>query len=399
MYGERVVVGIDVGKFFHYVWAEDRETGEVLRRGQVDNREREIRALLVGLADPEDALVVVDQPSNIGALVLRVATSLGFHAAFIPSDAMRREAERQGERSKTDRADAKVICHAAIEAPRLLREVCRDETKLKARALRARDTDLMRDETRAKNRLRAALLELMPEFERALSGERLHSPAVLEALARFGGPWGMRAHRRALRTFFEKRPYKAPLALVEAIEGALGSVSIEPRGAREFEGTLVGGPARDLLRIMEERAAISREIAGLLKDDADFKNLLTMPGIGEKTAAAIVADVDIARFDDAFKLARYMGVAPRVARSGTSVSRTWADRRGNSRLRHAMFCSAFACLRSDPQSYAYYCKKRLEGKTFAAAVLALARKRAKVIYAILRDGKPFEEREWAPKIA
>ena len=393
-----IVLGVDVGKRFHYAWAQERGTGEVVLKGRVDNAEADLLEAIsrvVGIAGaPENVLVVVDQPNNIGALALRAALSLGCEVAFIPGDAMRREADRMGLTSKTDRVDAMAICRAAVESPQLLRPVCTDPTKSRVRALRARDADLMHDETRAVNRLRDALLTLMPEFEAALDGDRVRCGLVLALLSRFGGPWSMRRHLGAVRTFISKWRGKVPAGLAEGIVSVLGRAALEPEGMAGAEAAFVGAVARDLARIMDERAALDSEVRRLLADDVDFNNLLTVPGVGARTAAAIVADVEIERFDDAFKLARYMGVAPKVARSGTSVRRTWSDRRGNERLRHAMFCSAFAAIRCDAQSHAFYCRKRSEGKTYAAAILALARKRAKVIYAILRDGRPYEEREW-----
>jgi hypothetical protein len=50
-----------------------------------------------------------------------------------------------------------------------------------------------------------------------------------------------------------------------------------------------------------------------------------------------------------------------------------------------MFLSAFAALR-DPESRAYYDRKISQGKRHNQALLALARRRSDVLYAMLRDG-------------
>jgi len=54
-------------------------------------------------------------------------------------------------------------------------------------------------------------------------------------------------------------------------------------------------------------------------------------------------------------------------------------------LKNAMFLSAFAALR-DPDSRAYYDRKITQGKRHNQALLALARRRSDVLYAMLRDG-------------
>lgn len=45
-----------------------------------------------------------------------------------------------------------------------------------------------------------------------------------------------------------------------------------------------------------------------------------------------------------------------------------------------------------PSSKAYYNRKRAEGKRHSQAVLALARRRVNVLWAMLRDGQVYDER-------
>ena len=64
-------------------------------------------------------------------------------------------------------------------------------------------------------------------------------------------------------------------------------------------------------------------------------------------------------------------------------------RRGNHRLKNAMFLAAFASLR-DPASSAFYDRKRAEVKAHNAAVICLSRRRCDVILAMLRSGCPYQ---------
>ena len=61
------------------------------------------------------------------------------------------------------------------------------------------------------------------------------------------------------------------------------------------------------------------------------------------------------------------------------------SRRGNHRLKNATFLAAFAALH-DPDSRAFYDRKRAEGKRHNAALICLARRRCDVIHAMLRTG-------------
>ncbi|RCG13247.1 IS110 family transposase, partial [Streptomyces reniochalinae] len=54
----------------------------------------------------------------------------------------------------------------------------------------------------------------------------------------------------------------------------------------------------------------------------------------------------------------------------------------------ASFCS----IQRDPTSRTYYDRKRAEGKRHHQALIALARRKVNVLYAMLRDRQPFQHR-------
>ena len=110
-----------------------------------------------------------------------------------------------------------------------------------------------------------------------------------------------------------------------------------------------------------------------------------MPGVGVRTAARILLYVgEASQFPTAGHLAAYAGLAAVTRRSGTSIRGEFPARSGNKRLKRALFLSAFAALRSDPVSRAYYDRKRAQGKKHNAALICLSRRRD-VLFAMLRD--------------
>ncbi len=90
-------------------------------------------------------------------------------------------------------------------------------------------------------------------------------------------------------------------------------------------------------------------------------------------------------FHSAAHLAAYAGLAPVTRHSGSSIRGEHPSRRGNKALKRARFLSAFAALR-DPVSRAYYERKVSQGKRHNQALMALARRRCDVLFAMLRDG-------------
>jgi len=58
-------------------------------------------------------------------------------------------------------------------------------------------------------------------------------------------------------------------------------------------------------------------------------------------------------------------------------------------LNESIYQSAFASLRTRPESRAFYDRKRAEGKRHTQALIALARRRVNVLWAMLRDRTTF----------
>lgn len=120
--------------------------------------------------------------------------------------------------------------------------------------------------------------------------------------------------------------------------------------------------------------------------------LHTIPGIGMIGAATILAEIgDIRRFHNSSALVAYAGIDPSVKQSGEFNSiHNHMSKRGSPYLRHAIFLAACTCAFHDSPMNAYYKKKREQGKHHLTAVGAVSRKLTTVIYAVLRDGKPYE---------
>lgn len=121
----------------------------------------------------------------------------------------------------------------------------------------------------------------------------------------------------------------------------------------------------------------------------DYSSAGVWPGVGVRTGARILIEVgDDSTFPTAGHLAAYAGLAPATRSSGSSIRGEQLSRRGNKQLKRAFFLSAFAP--GDPASRAYYDKKISQGKHHTQALLCLVRRRADVLFAMLRDGTFYE---------
>ncbi|WP_298807088.1 IS110 family transposase, partial [uncultured Pseudokineococcus sp.] len=193
--GFGVLCGLDVGKGTHHAVALSPD-GRRLHDGPLPQDETRLRALFTDLAAHGSVLVVVDQPATIGALPVAVARDAGAQVAYLPGLAMRRIADLHPGTAKTDARDAYVIADAARTLPHTLRRVdAGDDALADLGVLVGYDDDQAQEATRLTNRIRGLLTQIHPAAERVL-GPKVATNVVLELLARYGGPTGMRAAGR-----------------------------------------------------------------------------------------------------------------------------------------------------------------------------------------------------------
>lgn len=384
-----VFVGVDVGKATHHAVALDPDGVPVLDR-TVANDEGQLRALLGPLRDRGPVLLIVDQPSTIGALPVAVAQAMDVTVGYLPGLTMRRIAETYPGEAKTDRRDATIIADTARTRPDLIRAVVAVEAHLADLTLLCGyDADLAHDGTALANRMQGVLTQTHPALERVL-GNRLDHHGVLALLEHWPTPAQLRqAGERRIATFLRRRQSRRAEALAHDIIQALGEQTVVVAGTAAA-GLVLAGVARQLATVHQQRAEIGAQIEALAAPAPLYPVLTSLVGVGVRTAAAFLVETAGKEFASAADLASYAGLCPVTWRSGSSVNRDRPSRRGNKRLKHALFQSAFASLRHPP-SRTYYDRKRAEGKTHHQAVLALARRRTDVLYAMIRDGAMYQD--------
>lgn len=237
------------------------------------------------------------------------------------------------------------------------------------RILTTRRTDLVADRTRAINRLRAQLLEISPALERALDVTN-KGPIVLltgyqnsAALHRLG--------TKRLETWLRARGVRGAAALAATVMEAAGAQRRRLAG-EETAAAMAARLAGEVMRLNEEIASL--------------------PGMGTHLGAEFLAatDGDMDLFDSADRLAGYAGLAPAARDSGRISGNMRRSRRYHRGLLRALYLSSMVSRRPCPASKIHYDRKRAEGKGHKQALLALSRRRVNVLWAMLRDGTPYQ---------
>ena len=390
-----VVLGFDVGRYSHHLTAIDARPGEVVASRGVEQTEPDIREAIEPYA-LGDAAVVVDQPGDLSSLLLAVARDMGLGVGFITPRAMAKGIELYGGELKSDAHDSFVIADLAARIPSLVRPVPERRADVEELAsLMSYDRELTDDVRRAASRIHELLLATCPALGAVYAGQRVKQRLPLAMLARFGGAGGLSAAGRGeVEGWARGQPRCGArgLAFVGSALDAVGSQGVATTSS-PFYDELLRIEAASLRSALDAREAVGARVDELLGRIPDAQVLLSMPGVGRVTAATFVSEVpDVGAFASAAKLAAYAGLAPRVRQSGRSLNSVTRPRAGNRRLKRALVLSAARSVDFCEESRAYYDRKRSEGRCHYSAVVALARRRINVMYAMLRDGKRYESR-------
>lgn len=144
--------------------------------------------------------------------------------------------------------------------------------------------------------------------------------------------------------------------------------------------------------LTEQIDKLDEELERVAEQDENSKLLMTMPGIGPIAATMFAAHVDdVSRFESGEQLASYLGLVPGEATTGGKVVRTSMIKAGPKQLRSQMVQSAWTLRRSRPNDPIVVWARRIEEKRGKQiAIVALARKMTKVLYAMWKAQKPYD---------
>ena len=383
--------GIDAGRGHHHLVVIDQEGRRLMSR-RVANDEVELGAAI------EDALAIakqvtwaIDLADGPAALVITLLLLAGQRVFFLPGIAVNRAAAAYRGEGKTDAKDAAIIADQA-RMRRDLRELkLGDEAIAELRMLTAHRADIAADRTRAINRLRIQLLGIFPALERALDFTN-RGPLVL--ISGFQTPDALAAIDRSnLEGWLRARKVRYAGKLATAALSAAATQRVRLPG-QAVAADLIARLAATILRLNDELAEIDAMISARFRTHRYAPILTSLDGVGELLGAEFLAATggSLDLFPSADHLAGYAGLAPAPRDSGRRAGNLHRPKRYNRQLQRVFYTSALLSIQRSASSKAFYDRKRAEGKRHSQAVLALARRRVNVIWAMLRDERHYQER-------
>jgi len=277
------------------------------------------------------------------------------------------ETIRIGRFSNTELADEDILC---------LRQLCRHRMDL---------VDYIADQ---KRKIIGVMDRVFPEYQNLFSD--MFGSASTELLSRAVTP----------EEILEIPTDELCMILKKASHGRFGSMKVEEirNAAKSSFGITIGTTAfamqlRQLLELIE---LLERQLEELEVEMSTYLTKLdtcitSCPGVGNVLGATILGEIgDISRFSEPKKLVAFVGIDPSVHQSGEFTgTKNKMSKRGSPHLRRAIWLAANVAAFHDPVLSAFYQKKRAEGKHHYTAIGAVARKLTLIIYAVLRDNKPY----------
>ncbi len=152
------------------------------------------------------------------------------------------------------------------------------------------------------------------------------------------------------------------------------------------------------LQLSETRDALEGDADRLLSENPDYQRLRTIPGIGSIIALVILAEAgDLRRFGHHRQFLKFCGLDLAKSQSGASRSRDQLSKRGNARLRCALWMAAMSAARMRENAfrdkYRRYIARAPEDLDLnRKARTAVAAKMARVVYALIKHGQPYRHR-------
>lgn len=383
---EKFCAGVDIGKEYHHCVAINGSGEQVLSR-RVANDEAELNALIddvLAAAGDTEVVWAIDLNRGGAVLLIGLLTHRRQTIAYLTGLTVHRASAGYRGTGKTDARDAFVIADQA----RVRRDIGLlrpgDEIAVDLRILTGRRLDVIFDRTRQINRLRAQLLEVCPALERALT---LTNKGPLMLLTRYQTAAQIRrAGAARIEAWLRKQHVRSAAAIAQIAVEASAQQSISLPG-ETVAAQMIARLAKGVIALDDEIAELDTAIEERFRQHPAAEIIMSLPGFGVRLGPEFLAATggDMAAFTGPDHLAGFAGLAPQPRDSGRVSGNFRRPRRYHRGLLRTMYLSAQISISTSAQSRTFYQRKRSEGKTHKQAVLALARRRLNVLWAMLRD--------------
>jgi transposase len=175
----------------------------------------------------------------------------------------------------------------------------------------------------------------------------------------------------------------------------LAKSSIYTGRANESRALMIKTNIKILELYIQEKDEIEKQIHDLINnqldnDSTNIDNLKSIPGVADKTIAAILGECgDLRRFESAKAFIGFLGLYPTLYQSGKSSSTGTLAKRGIPIAKHALYLAAVSSVRHNSELHKLFRDKVSSGKSKKEALIIVAKKLASIIYSLFKYNQEY----------
>lgn len=175
----------------------------------------------------------------------------------------------------------------------------------------------------------------------------------------------------------------------------LAKSSIYTGRANESRALMIKTNIKILELYIQEKDEIEKQIQDLINnqldnDSTNIANVKSIPGVADKTIAAILGECgDLRRFESAKAFIGFLGLYPTLYQSGKSSSTGTLAKRGIPIAKHALYLAAVSSVRHNSELHKLFRDKVSSGKSKKEALIIVAKKLASIIYSLFKYNQEY----------
>ena len=296
-------------------------------------------------------------------------------------------------KTKTDKQDCIKLTNLFWKGSIPDRNYTEDDIYTKLNELSRQYHHLEKGINRHKNRYKDLIHLCFPEFELCFKNNKIYDLTALNFIKEFPHADIIKDKRVDALAFNMAHTngrhinyYKRKASTIKAY--ALNSYPGVCKDSKDLDNLIQ--LVNIIIELTKQINNIKATMIALAKQTKYFENIVSIFGIGDWSAALIIAELkDISRFTNTKQINASCGLDPTIVQSGKSINYHGPiSKRGNRYARKVLFncCRSITTLSAkldkENSIYVYYLKKKQEGKHYYACLTACSTKLIRIIYAL-----------------
>ncbi len=404
-------VGIDIAKKFHIASVLDDNNNIIKKNYKIESELSDFTLFtsMLSSIDQDKQNFIIGMEAT-GLLFENLYLSLktqGFNVVLLNPYQTNRFREMDTMKYvKNDNIDSQMIA-ALLKSGRYSKAYVSEELYQSIKSLYRHKATLMEEMKKAKRQVSTTLAIVFPEFEQIIKDPFSVSGMALLEKYPTAKHYKHASGERILKVFRNIKGNNFNIQKANKLLG-LAITSIYQGNAKEERAYVILSNLRRIKFLKEEILQCEFQMTQLLDDtnkkiDKSFSkddevyisqlvdNLRTIDGVSDKTIFAILSECgDINRFKDAKAFIGFLGLYPTLYQSGNSTKYGKLAKRGARLAKMAIYQASIAAIRHNDELKKLYLDKKSSGRAAKECVIVVARKLAKIIYAIYKYNTPYD---------